>query len=302
MVKVIDNSGRDGDRRDGDGRDEGREPDLLVMRRRRGWGVDSPAEEPLAMRQKSALYHIVMALFLGGQVLMRILRGRINRQHALDNMVAAGPGALTPVLMTNLFAGMIFTIQTARELSRFGAMHALGGAFALAFCRELAPILTAAILAGQVGSAFAAEIGCMKVTDQIDALKVLRTDPIEYLVVPRVIACCVMLPALTILGLVVGIAGGVFVAHQFYAVMPAQFLDSVRSLLNLTDLTTVLLKSLIFGAMIALAGCTWGLTTTCSRSVGRSATSAVVTTWVSLFVVDFFLSLLMFHSLGVAIH
>jgi phospholipid/cholesterol/gamma-HCH transport system permease protein len=254
--------------------------------------------EPLPLQQKSCPYHIVMGLVLGGQVLMRLLRGRINRQHALDNMVAAGPGALVPVLMTNLFAGMIFTIQTARELVRFGAMHALGGAFALAFCRELAPILTAAILAGQVGSAFAAEIGCMKVTDQIDALKVLRTDPVDYLVVPRVVACCIMLPVLTVLGLVVGIGGGVLVANRLYGVNPAQFLDSVRSLLVLADLTTVLLKSVIFGAMIALAGCTWGLTTTCSRSVGRSATSAVVTTWVSLFVVDFVISLVMFHSVS----
>lgn len=254
------------------------------------------------VQQRSCPYHLVMALFLGGQVLMRVLQGRVHRQHALDHMVAAGPGALFPVLMTNLFAGMIFTIQTARELANFGAMHALGGAFALAFCRELAPILTAAILAGQVGSAFAAEIGCMKVTDQIDALKVLRTDPVDYLVVPRVVACCVMLPVLTIMGLVVGIGGGVFVAHQLYHVVPEQFLDSVRSLLVLTDLTTVLLKSVIFGAMIGLAGCTWGLTTTCSRSVGRSATSAVVTTWVSLFVVDFFLTLIMFHSLGVTAH
>ncbi|MBD0266809.1 MAG: MlaE family lipid ABC transporter permease subunit [Cyanobacteria bacterium Co-bin8] len=243
-----------------------------------------------------------MALFLGGQVLMRILQGRINRQHALEQMVAAGPESLMPVLMTNLFAGMIFTIQTARELVRFGSLHALGGAFALAFCRELAPILTAAILAGQVGSAFAAEIGCMKVTDQIDALKVLRTDPVDYLVVPRVVACCTMLPVLTVLGLVMGIGGGVVVAHQLYDVSPSLFLDSVRSLLVLTDLTTVLLKSVIFGAMIALAGCTWGLTTTCSRSVGRSATSAVVTTWVALFVVDFFLSLVMFQSVGVVSH
>lgn len=257
---------------------------------------------PSSIQQKSCPYHIVMALVLGGQVLMRLLQGRFNRQHILDQMVAAGPGALLPVLLTDLFAGMIFTIQTAREMAHYGAMHALGGAFALAFCRELAPILTAAILAGQVGSAFAAEIGCMKVTDQIDALKVLRTDPVDYLVVPRVVACCIMLPVLTVVGLVVGVAGGVLVAHQFYDVTPAQFLDSMRSLLMLTDLTTVLVKSVLFGAMVALAGCTWGLTTTCSRSVGRSATAAVVTTWVSLFVVDFCVSLMFFQGLGVSIH
>lgn len=262
----------------------------------------SKLPQPGGIRQRSCSYHVLLSLLLGGQVLMRLIRGRVNRQHALEQMVLAGPGALMPVLMTNLFAGMIFTIQTARELERFGAMHALGGAFALAFCRELAPILSAAILAGQVGSAFAAEIGCMKVTDQIDALKVLRTDPIDYLVLPRVVACCIMLPVLTVLGLVIGIGGGVLVAYQFYEVPPVQFMESVRSLLALNDLVAVLLKSVIFGAMIALAGCCWGLTTTCSRSVGRSATSAVVTTWVSLFVVDFFLSLAIFHGLGVVAH
>ncbi len=262
--------------------------------------LDTPTD--FAVRQKSCAYHIVMACFLGGQVLMRILRGRVHRQRAIEQMVTAGPGALMPVLMTNVFAGMIFTIQTARELERFGATHALGGAFALAFCRELAPILTAAILAGQVGTAFAAEIGCMKVTDQIDALKVLRTCPVDYLVVPRVVACCIMLPVLTVLGLVLGILAGASIAHFLYQVPFAQFLDSVRSLLILNDLIAVLVKSVLFGAMVALAGCTWGLTTTCSRSVGRSATSAVVTTWVGLFVVDFFLSLILFHTTGVTAH
>jgi phospholipid/cholesterol/gamma-HCH transport system permease protein len=254
------------------------------------------------VRAKSCPYHIVMACFLGGQVLMRILRGRVNRQRTLEQMVAAGPLTLTPVLLTNVFAGMIFTVQTARELERFGAMHALGGAFAMAFCRELAPILTAAIMAGQVGTAYAAEIGCMKVTDQIDALKVLRTDPIDYLVLPRVVACCVMLPVLTVLGLVLGIVGGAGVARLFYEMPVEQFLDSVRSLMVLNDLIAVLIKSVLFGAIVALAGCTWGLTTTCSRSVGRAATSAVVTTWVGLFMVDFFLSLVLFGGAGLSSH
>ncbi|MFM7221225.1 MAG: MlaE family lipid ABC transporter permease subunit [Nodosilinea sp.] len=271
-------------------------PSLFPPRSAVGLG-GSP--EDATAGQRSWFYHVVMACFLGGQVLVRLLQGRVNRQRVLEQMVTAGPGALAPVLLTNLFAGMIFTIQTARELERFGATFAIGGAFALAFCRELAPILTAAILTGQVGSAFAAEIGCMKVTDQIDALKVLRTDPVEYLVVPRVLACCVMLPVLTVLGLVLGISSGAMVAHLLYQVPLGQFLDSVRSLMVLNDLIAVLLKSMLFGAMVGLAGCTWGLTTTCSRSVGRSATAAVVTTWVGLFVVDFFVSLLLFHSAGV---
>lgn len=248
---------------------------------------------------RSCPYHIMMAIFLGGQVLVRILQGKVRRNHVMDHMVMAGPGSLIPVLMTNLFAGMIFSIQTAREMARFGAISALGGAFALGFCRELAPILSAAILAGQVGSAFAAEIGSMKITEQIDALKVLRTDPIDYLVVPRVVACCVMLPVLTMMGLVLGVGGGLFAANLFYNVQGAIFLESVQSLLEPMDLVAVLLKAVIFGAMIALAGCTWGLTTTCSKGLGRSATSAVVTTWVGLFVVDFFITVLLFHGVKV---
>ncbi|MDB9527973.1 MlaE family lipid ABC transporter permease subunit [Oscillatoria sp. CS-180] len=251
------------------------------------------------IRTRSCAYHIMMAVLLGGQVLMRILRGRVRRHQVMEQMVMAGPGALMPVLMTNLFAGMIFSIQTAREMARFGAISALGGAFAMGFCRELAPILTAAILAGQVGSAFASEIGSMKITEQIDALKVLRTDPIDYLVVPRVVACCVMLPVLTVTGLVLGVVGGLFAASFFFNVQGAIFLESVQTLLEPMDLVAVLLKAVIFGTMIALAGCTWGLTTTCSKGLGRSATSAVVTTWVGLFVVDFFITVLLFHGLQI---
>ncbi|HEY9890132.1 MAG TPA: MlaE family lipid ABC transporter permease subunit [Candidatus Obscuribacterales bacterium] len=272
-------------------------PDNYANRDRR-LGVEPlpPYARPQA---RSCPYHIMMGLFLGGQVLMRLLRGRVQRNRVMEHMVSAGPGALMPVLMTNLFAGMIFAIQTAREMERFGAISALGGAFALGFCRELAPILSAAILAGQVGSAFAAEIGSMKITEQIDALKVLRTDPIDYLGVPRVVACCVMLPVLTMMGLVLGVGGGLFAAHLFYDVQTPIFLESVQMLLEPVDLFAVLLKAVIFGAMIALAGCTWGLTTTCSKGLGRSATSAVVTTWVGLFVVDFFITILLFHGVTV---
>lgn len=273
---------------------------------RNGLG-DSPTASTLTKmppyatpRHRSVPYHILMAFILGGQVLVRILRGRVQGQRVMDHMITAGPGALIPVLLTNLFAGMIFAVQTAREMQRFGVLSALGGAFALGFCRELAPILTAAILAGQVGSAFAAEIGSMKITEQIDALKVLRTDPIDYLVVPRVVACCVMLPVLTLVGLVLGVSGGLFVSAQLYDVRGTVFLESVQSLLEPIDLIAVLLKALIFGAMTALAGCTWGLNTTCSKGLGRATTSAVVTTWVSLFVVDFCITLLLFHGVTIS--
>lgn len=134
---------------------------------------------------------------LGGQVLLRLLQGRLRRRNLMEHLVAVGPGSLGSVLLINGFAGMIFTVQTAREMSRLGALDALGGAFTMAFCRELAPVLTAGVVAGQVGAAFAAELGAMRVTEQIDALQMMRTDPVDYLVLPRVVATGVMLPILT---------------------------------------------------------------------------------------------------------
>lgn len=235
------------------------------------------------------------AVLLFGQVLLHILQGKTYYRKVLEHMVTAGPVSLPPVLLVSGFAGMIFTIQTARELVRFGAVSAVGGAFALAFCRELAPILTASIIAGQVGSAFAAELGAMRVTEQIDALYMLKTDPIDYLVLPRVIACSLMMPLMMIFALVMGISGGVFAAAQFYQVLPEVFLESVKTFLEPSDLLNILLKGFIYGALVAINGCSWGLTTTGgAKEVGESATTAVVTTWVSIFIMDFFLSFFLF--------
>ncbi len=252
------------------------------------------------------------AVLLFGQVWLHLLQGKTYYRKILQHLVTAGPGSISPVLLVSGFAGMIFTIQTARELVRFGAVNAVGGAFALAFCRELAPILTASIMAGQVGSAFAAEIGAMRVTDQIDALYMLKTDPIDYLVLPRVIACCLMVPLMTILALFMGIIGGVFAASHFYKIIPEggvfaashfykiipeTFLESVRNFLQPSDLFIILLKGFIFGVLVAVIGCSWGLTTKGgAKEVGESATKAVVTSWVSIFIMDFFLSLMLFEQ------
>ncbi|AKG20780.1 transporter [Calothrix sp. 336/3] len=246
---------------------------------------------------RSWILRFCAAVLLVGQVWLHLLQGKVYHRQIMEQMVIAGPGSILPAFLVNFFAGMIFTIQTARELVKFGAENTVGGAFALAFCRELAPILTASIIAGQVGSAFAAELAEMQVTEQIDALYMLKTDPIDYLVLPRVIACCVMVPVITILALVIGVIGGVFVGFYFYQVTPEVFLESVRDFLGISDILTVLLKGLIFGMMVAVIGCSWGLSTVGgAKQVGESATAAVVTTWVAIFMVDFFLSLLIFEK------
>ncbi len=234
------------------------------------------------------------SVLLLGQIFLRLLQGKTYYRKVFAHMVTAGPGSIAPVIMVSSFAGMIFTIQTARELINYGAVSSVGGAFALAFCRELAPILTASIIAGQVGSAFAAELGSMQVTEQIDALYLLRTDPIDYLVLPRVIACCVMMPLLMMFSLVVGIGGGVFVADFFYGVLPTIFLDSVRNFLEPKDMVIIVVKGIVFGALVAVNGCSWGLTTRGgAREVGESATRAMVTTWIAIFMMDFIISLVL---------
>ncbi|AFZ19362.1 MlaE family lipid ABC transporter permease subunit [Allocoleopsis franciscana] len=246
------------------------------------------------------IYRYIAAIFLSGQVVLRLLQGKFSSRNLLEQMATVGVGSLNPVILVAVFAGMIFTIQTARELSRFGAVNFVGGAFSLAFCRELAPILTASIVAGQVGSAYAAEIGAMQISEQIDALYMLKTDPINYLVIPRVVACFLMLPILTILALIMGIAGGVFVGMNFYNVPPDVFLNSVHELLEVRDLLNVVLKSLIFGVLIAIIGCSWGLTTKGgAKGVGQAATSAVVTSWISIFMFDFLISLAIFNGNGI---
>jgi phospholipid/cholesterol/gamma-HCH transport system permease protein len=245
---------------------------------------------------------LVAAILLGGQVMVHLLAGRIHRRNTLEQMSIAGPESLLIALLTAAFVGMVFTIQVAREFINFGAANAVGGVLALSLARELAPVLTAVVIAGRVGSAFAAELGTMRVTEQIDALYMLKTDPIDYLVIPRVLACCLMVPVLTLLSLVTGMTGGMIIASNLYSISNQTFLDSARSFLTVWDLCSAPIKGFFFGALIAIIGSSWGLTTTGgAKGVGQSTTTAVVTSLLAIFISNFFLSWLMFQGLGSAV-
>lgn len=244
---------------------------------------------------------MLAAIFLGGQVLVHLLRGKIHRRNTLEQMAAVGPDSLFIALLTAIFVGAVFTIQVAREFINFGAGNIIGGVLSIALTRELSPVLTAVVLAGRVGSAFAAEIGTMRVTEQIDAMLMLKTDPIDYLVIPRVIACCLMLPILTLLSLITGMFGGFIIATNVYNLSDTVFLDSARNFLGIWDIISAMLKAFCFGILIAVIGCSWGLTTTGgAKGVGQSTTTAVVTALLIIFVSNFFLSWLMFQGLGSA--
>lgn len=248
------------------------------------------------------LQRLLAAILLGGQVIVHLLGGKIYRRNTLEQMAVVGPDSLTIAMITATFIGAVFTIQVTREFINFGATTAIGGVLALALSRELAPVLTAVVIAGRVGSAFAAEIGTMRVTEQIDALYMLKTDPIDYLVIPRVIACCLMLPLLTILSIILGMTGGVLIAVNLYNIPQSVFLDSARNFLGIWDLFTAMIKAAVFGMLIAVIGCSWGLTTTGgAKGVGQSTTTAVVTALLAIFITNFFMSWLMFQGTGSAV-
>ncbi|MDJ0674207.1 MAG: MlaE family lipid ABC transporter permease subunit [Calothrix sp. MO_167.B42] len=245
---------------------------------------------------------LLAAFFLGGQVIIHLIQGKIHRRNTLEQMAVVGPDSLFIALLTAIFVGAVFTIQVAREFVNFGAGNLVGGVLALALTRELSPVLTAVILAGRVGSAFAAEIGTMRVTEQIDALLVLKTDPIDYLVIPRVIACLLMLPILTLLSLLTGMMGGMVIATNLYSLSDTQFWDSARNFLGVWDIINAILKACFFGLLIAVVGCSWGLTTSGgAKGVGQSTTTAVVTSLLLIFVSNFFLTWLMFQGSGSAL-
>ena len=235
-------------------------------------------------------------------MLVHLLRGKVHRRNTLDQMAAVGPESLLIALVTAIFVGMVFTIQVAREFINFGAGNTVGGVLALALTRELAPVLTGVVLAGRVGSAFAAEIGTMRVTEQIDALYMLKTDPIDYLVTPRVIACCLMLPVLTLLSLITGMMGGLLIATSVYNLSQTVFIDSARNFIDFWDICSAMIKAACFGALVAVIGCSWGLTTTGgAKGVGQSTTAAVVTALLTIFITNFLLSWVMFQGAGSAV-
>jgi len=225
-----------------------------------------------------------------------LARGRLGGRRLLGQLAVVGPDSLPIVLITLLFAGMVLGLHTAAVVVRFGGRGLVGGMVALMMAREMGPVLTGIVVAARVGSGFAAEIGSMVVTEQVDALRALATSPARYLVLPRILACLIMLPVLTLLADFAGGLGGYLVAH-FAGVSSAEFLGSARQHLSGTDLFGGLAKSVVFGGIIALVGCRQGLRTSGGAAgVGRSTTSAVVLSIVLIYVANYFLSYLIYQA------
>jgi phospholipid/cholesterol/gamma-HCH transport system permease protein len=213
-------------------------------------------------------------------------------------MERAGADGLPIVLMINFLVGLVTAFQAAIQLKQFGANIFVADLVGLSVTRELAPLMTAIIVAGRSGAAFSAELGTMRVSEEIDALRTLGLDPYHFLVFPRVIALVLVLPLLTILADLVGIAGGLLVAMLGLDLTPNAYLLETQKAVNLWDVFSGVFKTGFFGLNIALIACQRGLATHGgAEGVGRATTSAVVTSLFAIVVVDAIFTLL-FNAFG----
>src|SRR6185295_18778740 len=194
-----------------------------------------------------------------------------------------------------MFTGMVLALQTFSVLQRFNAESFVGSLVALSMVRELSAVLSGLIVAGRAGSAMGAELGTMRVTEQIDALEVMATDPVHYLVVPRVWATVIMLPLLVVLADALGILGGYVVSVPLMGANPVSYVHASFQFMDLKDLTSGLIKAAVFGLLIALIGCQQGFYASGgAEGVGRATTRAVVLASIAILISDFFLTRILF--------
>src|SRR5688572_4199186 len=233
------------------------------------------------------------------QMLWRTIRWSVRRPlevfEWLRQMVRVGVDSIPVVVLTTMFTGMVMALQTFNGFQRVHAGNFVGSVVALAMVRELSPVLVGLMVTGRVGSSMAAEIGTMRVTEQIDALKALATDPVHYLFVPRVIAGILMLPLLTILGDALGIYGGYLVSVRLLGANPLVYEQNTFNFLHMNDVWSGLIKSAFFGLILTLTGCVRGYYTTGgAEGVGKATTNAVVSASLIILLADFFLTKVLF--------
>ncbi|MDR1044644.1 MAG: ABC transporter permease [Candidatus Adiutrix sp.] len=241
-----------------------------------------------------ALYHLGNYSLLLFRALASAFGPPWRLRGILRQMEAVGVESIFVVILTGLFTGGVFTLQVIYGFRLFAAESLVGPTVALAMCRELGPVLTALMVTGRVGSAMAAELGAMRVTEQIDALTVMAADPIKFLISPRIIAGLTMLPFLAAVADFTGILGGYAVAVA-KGVDPGQFVGRIRDHVVLADVVNGLTKSGVFGLILTSVGCYMGYYSQGgAEGVGRAATGAVVISYVAILASDFLMTAVMF--------
>ncbi len=218
-----------------------------------------------------------------------------STKEIIRQMALLGADSLPIVLMTILCTGMVFSVQTAKEFVQLGAASSVGGIVGIAMARELVPVLTGVVVAGRIGAAIAAEIGTMKVTEQIDALRVMAANPVSFLVVPRFIAIVLMMPVLVVFANMIGNVGGWVVAHYYAGISSFSYENSIKTLMDFYDVFGGMVKSSVFGGIIAIVGCYKGLNAANgAEGVGLATTASVVLSIILIFITNYFLSIVLY--------
>jgi phospholipid/cholesterol/gamma-HCH transport system permease protein len=253
------------------------------------------ATENLGIKVVAWMEEVGKVVNLAFETIRDIFRGKVNIKLTLDQMVKIGYESLPLAIVTSAFIGMVFAIQIASEFVKFGAGKYVGGVMSIGMARELGPAITGIVVAARVAAAITAELGTMKVTEQIDALEALGSSSIRYLVIPRFIAAALMLPLLTILADILGFSGGYVVAIAQGKINPVEYMENAQVFLKLWDVYGGLIKTFLFGMVIAIIACYKGLSTKGgAKGVGEATTSSVVVSLISLFITNYFLSVLFF--------
>ncbi len=230
-----------------------------------------------------------------GQALAAGLRGPLYLRQLWRQMLEIGYYSLPVVGLTAVFTGMVLALQSYTGFSRFEASSAIPTIVVLSMTRELGPVLAGLMVAGRVGAAMAAELGTMRVTEQIDALSTLSTDPMRYLVFPRLIAGTIMLPALVLVADIIGVLGGFLVSVYKLGFGPISFISSTFQYLNTEDVVSGLVKAAVFGFIIALMGCFQGYHSKGgAQGVGAATTRAVVSASILILTADYIVTALFF--------
>ncbi|MEZ4405327.1 MAG: ABC transporter permease [Polyangiales bacterium] len=253
--------------------------------------IDHSFENRLAARVLSGLDEIGGMALLLKETVKAIPARPFEFREVVHQLESMGVKSVSIALITAVFVGMVMTVQFAFGLERFGATDYVGRVIGLSITRELAPSLTALVVGSRIGSGMAAELGSMAVTEQIDAIRALGADPIKKLVVPRLVACVILIPVLSIFADVVGFTGAMVVAKAQFGTPFGFFFRTALESVTMKDLLSGLGKAPFFGVTIAIIGCYFGMQTRGgTEGVGRSTTRSVVASAISVLIADFFLT------------
>ncbi len=235
----------------------------------------------------------VMILFY--KTLSLTFRPPFDLRNLFKQIEEVGVKSIPVVLITGAFTGMVLALQSYTGFKRFNAEAFVGTVVALSMTRELGPVLSGLMVSGRVGSAMAAELGTMQVTEQIDALYTLATNPIKYLIVPRFLAALIVMPILTIFADVIGILGGYLISVELLGSNPTIYIRRTYDYLDLEDIYIGLLKACVFGMIIAIIGCYQGFNTQGgAEGVGKSTTRAVVLSSLLILIANYFITAFFF--------